>query len=568
MKSIHFLLLCQAMVGASAGNLATLERPTVRVQNGTLGGVFNRHYRQDMFLGIPYAAPPVENLRFNKPAPPSPWVGTKDARSYSAQCLGTSVGLTGFSQKENPEEMDEDCLYLNVVRPAGVGRRRKLAVLVWIHGGGWFEGSASDGRYNGTFLVSSSVKMGKPIVFVSFNYRLGAFGYLSGQEVQKNGIANLGLQDQRQALAWIQENIHSFGGDPKRVTVMGESAGALSIGFHLLAKQGRDEGLFSAAIAQSGSTFTPALSRSAAQQQADFEGVLNVTGCARSKEVLPCLRAIPASKLREASKTLPLSFTPDGNLVPRSALKSLREGKFVRVPLLIGTTRNEGTSFVQQALKEPLNTIEDLATFIQSTWGLGKIPRQILQRLVKLYKKDIKSPAAGLGTVAPNPNSQLGAQYGAATLWMGDMMFTAGRRATNQAWTSFDVPNYSYLFDTVPANLNASTLGVAHFQEIPYAFGNSQAVGWETDPFPSEPILRKKYEELAEIMSRMWISFATTRSPNHHGVQSLNIDWPAYCSENPRNIVFSASKGLSLQSDTWRKQSFDIIFGLSDVGSD
>ncbi|KAF4964894.1 hypothetical protein FSARC_7239 [Fusarium sarcochroum] len=518
MKFASLLLLCEIVLGVSAGILSTLERPIVKVQNGTVSGVFNRHYHQDLFLGIPYAAPPVGDLRLHKPTSPTSWAGTKDARSYSAQCLGTSVGLTGFSQKEDVDAMSEDCLHLNVVRPAGVDRHSKLPVLVWIHGGGWFEGSSSDSRYNGTFLVSTSVNMGKPLVFVSFNYRLGAFGYLSGQEVQKSGIANLGLQDQRQALAWVQENIHSFGGNPKRVTIMGESAGALSIGFHLLAKEGRDDGLFSAAIAQSGSTFTPALSsRSATLQQADFEGVLNSTGCAHSKEGLSCLRAISASALREASKTLPLSFTPDGDLVPRSALRSLRDGKFVRVPLLTGTTRNEGTSFVQQALKGPLNTNTDLAAFIQSTWGLEKILVRILQRLVKLYQRDIKASAAGLGTVAPHPNSQLGAQYGAATLWMGDMMFTAGRRATNQAWTSFGVPNYSYLFDTVPANLNASTLGVAHFQDIPYTFGSTQGVGWETDPFPSEPMLRKEHEELANTMSRMWISFATTHSPNYHG---------------------------------------------------
>ncbi|KAM0420309.1 hypothetical protein ACHAPT_011970 [Fusarium lateritium] len=476
-----FKLLLSWEILLSVGPAAVLARshsaqklPLVKVQNGTLSGAFNSHCNQDFFLGIPYAAPPIDNLRLNRPSPSKPWSGTRKADSYSAQCHGTSAGLAGFSQIESVEAMSEDCLYLNVIRPAGVTKDDKLPVLVWIHGGGWFEGSASDGRYNGTFLVETSVQLGKPLLFISFNYRLGAFGYLSGQQVQKAGIANLGLHDQRQALTWIQENAHSFGGDRTRVTVMGESAGALSIGFHLLA---RDDGLFSAAIAQSGSTFTPALHRSATQQQANFDEVLNATGCAGSTGALSCLRTVPASSSREASKTLALSFTSDGELVPKSALKSLKQGQFVRVPLLIGTNRNEGTSFVQQALRQPVNTNADLQAFIQSTWGLGKIPKSTLQRLAKLYRRDITSPAAGLGPVAADPGPQLGSQYGAATLWMGDMMFSAGRRITNQAWARFRVPSYSYFFDTVTANVNTTTLGVAHFQDIPYTFGNAKRTG-------------------------------------------------------------------------------------------
>ncbi|CAJ0550010.1 Ff.00g099400.m01.CDS01 [Fusarium sp. VM40] len=513
-----FLSLQQGFT-ASAGSLPSRKAPSLRVHNGTLSGTFNSHYNQEFFLGVPYAAPPVGNLRLERPAPPKRWRGTKRADSYSAQCLGTSIGLSGFSQTEHVEDMSEDCLYLNVIRPAGVDKRDKLPVLVWIHGGGFFEGSASDGRLNGTFLVHNSVQMGKPLLFVSFNYRLGAFGYLSGKQVQEAGITNLGLHDQRQALVWIQENIHLFGGDPTQVTVMGESAGAASICLHLLSNGGRNDGLYSAVIAQSGNAFTPALtSRTPAQQQADFDGVLEITGCANSTDALSCLRTIPASLLREASKTLVLSFTPDGELVPRSALQALRKGHFVRVPLLMGTTRNEGTSFVQQALKGPLNTNDDLKVFIQSTWAPNKIPDRQLQRLVKSYQREITEPEAGLGTVAAYPNSELGSQYGSATLWMGDIMFTAGRRFTAQAWASFGVPSYSYFFDTVTANVNATTLGAAHFLEIPYTFGNTRRVGWEKDPFPSDPVLKQKHKVLAKTMSSMWVSFATTHSPNnYHG---------------------------------------------------
>ena len=139
----------------------------------------------------------------------------------------------------------------------------------------------------------------------------------------------------------------------------------------------------------------------------------------------------------------------------------------------------------------------------------------------KLYQSEVNRPSsAGLDNVLPNPGPQLGAFYGKATLWYGDAAFAAGRRIANQKWAEHGTPSYSYFFDTPPANLNSTIFGAAHFQEIPYVFANTEAVGWDTDPFPSEPRKRQKYIKLVEVMSRMWISFVVTGSPNHHRSES------------------------------------------------
>lgn len=187
--------------------------------------------------------------------------------------------------------------------------------------------------------------MGMPIMFASFNYRLGVFGMMTGSAIRRANVTNLGSHDQRQALAWIQENIGAFGGDPSRVTVMGESAGALSIGYHLLAYKGRDDGLFSAAMTQSGGPFSvDPVGRNYTEQEADFELVLNTTGCADSKTPLDCLRGVPAEVLNQPSALLPPYFVVDGQLLPNSSMDSSQDRPFVRPPLLTGTTRNERTS--------------------------------------------------------------------------------------------------------------------------------------------------------------------------------------------------------------------------------
>ncbi|KAI9170559.1 Lipase [Paramyrothecium foliicola] len=482
--------------------------PLVNLKDGTLIGVHNLAYDQDFFLGVPYASPPVGDLRFRRPIPPRPWNGSRVADSYGPWCMGNSIDLAGFSQKLTGN-MSEDCLHLNLIRPARTPPSAKLPVLVWIHGGGFDDGSANDGRSNGTFLVQSSVAMGSPVIFVSLNYRLGVFGMLAGSAIEREGATNLFLHDQRQALTWVQENIGAFGGDASRVTIMGESAGAASVGLHLVAYGGRGDGLFSAAIAQSGGPFTTAPGyRNTTQREDDFRMVLNVTGCAETTDSLTCLRHVAAESIRTAALHVPRSFTIDGDILPEDNVRLLRDGRFVRVPLLIGSTRNEGTSFVQQLMSAPFVTDEDFLAFVLTAWGSPTLPLSVLQAWTRWYQDDIDEPsAAGLGTVDSHPGQEFGPGYGRATLWMGDFMFTAGRRAASQAWAKWGVPSYSYFFDAVPANANPETLGAAHFLEIPYTFGNLEGVGWESNPFPSESRLKAKHRKLAEVMSRMWLSF-------------------------------------------------------------
>ncbi|KAF4463440.1 Lipase 2 [Fusarium albosuccineum] len=226
---------------------------------------------------------------------------------------------------------------------------------------------------------------------------------------------------------------------------MGESAGASSVGFHLLAYGGRDDGLFSAAIAQSGGPLSTLLTiRTASERESDFDMVLQETGCANSTDSLACLRKVPAEVLRQAGQRLPISMAVDGDMVRHSGTQ-LRQGCFVRVPLLIGTTRNEGTSFVQQTAQGPINIEGDFIKVVGGSLGNMAVPKEAIQRWAELYQLEVDAPSdGGLGTVLPNPGVEYGSQYGKTTLWMGDVMFTAGRRHSSQAWADHQVPGYSF----------------------------------------------------------------------------------------------------------------------------
>ena len=321
---------------------ATTNAPTAPTFHGFYTGVHSSHYNQDYFLGIPFAQPPLGDLRFSNPQPlNNTWTGSRPATNYAFECIGYGGDQIGYQQSE-------DCLYLNVVRPSGY-ENESLPLAVWIHGGGYFEGGTSDLRYNLSFIVNNSVAIGKPIMAASIAYRLGPFGFLNGDQIMKEGTTNLGLKDQRLALHWIQQNGAGFGADTSKVTIWGESAGASSVGFHLTAFNGRNDHLFHAAMMESGNPVHYTALNGTEYYQPRYAALVQAAGCQGSSNTLQCLRDVPLFTLNNVLNTTDFNAnwnpTLDGDFVARYQSEQLADGAFVKVPILLGANSDEGTAF-------------------------------------------------------------------------------------------------------------------------------------------------------------------------------------------------------------------------------
>ncbi|KAK2670521.1 hypothetical protein RAB80_012943 [Fusarium oxysporum f. sp. vasinfectum] len=502
-------ILLALITGAVSKPPLLKKPPTVQVKNGTYIGTHSNSYNQDFFLGIPYAQPPVKNLRFNTAQSlNTTWTGKKTANSYSAACIGYGTDNAGY------KNTSEDCLYLNIVRPSE--RRWKLPVLVWIHGGGLVEGSAIDQRYNLSFIVHQSEAIGKPIIGISLNYRLGALGFLNSDEVAKTGNTNLGFKDQRLALRWVQENIPAFGGDPEQVTIWGESAGAFSVGAHLTAFGGRDDRLFRGAIMDSGNPVFYLPVFPAQYFQPSYEALLKMTRCNNSADGLECLRQVPIaelSKVFHASPSLWSGFTPskDGNFIQGSGSELLSKGKFVHVPILIGTNTDEGTYF---ASKDPTpKNISSDAEFISYLQDNQHLPTPFIQEVLRAYPDVPSEGIPGVPTLPASyrPGYPYGSQWRRLAAYCGDSVIIANKRWTSQIWSSAGLDVYSYRFNIVPASIQG-VFGASHVQEIPFAFYNHNGIGYNKENMSpwngtEEPFEDKgaDYAEAARLMSSFWL---------------------------------------------------------------
>jgi len=307
--------------------------PTVKTALGEAAGKWIEGGAEEAFLGLPYAAPPVGELRLKAPQAPSAWKGLRDATKFGARCEQWHIWNDYLFLDSGPSE---DCLYLNVYAPASAKQTSKLPVMVWIHGGGFAAGAGSEPRYTNSGLVS------KGVVLVTINYRLGVFGFLASADLTREGqghAGNYGLLDMAAALRWVQANIAKFGGDPGNVTIFGESAGSFSVNALMVAPEAR--GLFQKAIGESGAFFGNVIAMSPVAERAqrdqawvDSLGVKNLAE----------LRALPPDKVIDAASKKPVTwFSPvvDGQFLTESIPESYAAGRQAHVPAIIGWNRDE-----------------------------------------------------------------------------------------------------------------------------------------------------------------------------------------------------------------------------------
>ncbi|KAI9825943.1 MAG: hypothetical protein M1819_000462 [Sarea resinae] len=517
--AVFFLIHWHCFMTASA--YPTNREPIATLRNGSYRGLHSEGYRQDFFLGVPFAQPPLGDLRLRVPESlNSSWTTARNATEYGPACYGygedTAIGAANY--------VSEDCLTLNIVRPAGYADSA-LPVGVWIYGGGFYEGSSLDQRYNLSFIVEQSVEIGKPFIAVSINYRLQGWGWLYSDKVVEAGVANLGLRDQRLALHWLQENIGAFGGDPQKVTIWGESA------------------LTFAELAQEAWT-----------------NVTEATGCSKAPDKLACLRLVPTEKLNDAFNSTTteddysLYWGPliDGDIVARGGNEQLLDGSFVKVPYILGENSDDGTDF------SPFGLNSD-AEFFEFYQGYD-IDNETLTDLLELYPNDALDdiPASFPGEF----NQTIGLQFKRSATLIGDIAFKAPRRLAAQEWNKYtDAPLYSYRFNAIPNGV-PDYYGVTHWQEVPFMLHNVNGYGFpNVDPpyFGPDPFANRSesYVQLATLMSRMWSSFIYDGNPNFLNQNAPT--WPPYFSESPVNFVFDANVTSHLEPDTYREESIQYL---------
>jgi len=458
--------------------------PTVKVTGGTIAGTAENGV--SVFKGIPYAAPPVGDLRWAPPADVVPWTGTKDATKFSPDCMQAPYDKNSIYYRPL-DATSEDCLCLNVWTAAQPNDKRP--VMVWIHGGALTRGSGATPTYDGANLAK------KGVVLVTINYRLNVFGFYSHTgltaESKHGASGNQGVLDQVAALKWVQQNIAQFGGDPSRVTIFGESAGSWSV--CALMATPLSKGLFHRAIGESGGVFGPMAylkEKKFDQESAESTGAKFAESLGAKD--LAALRALPAEKIMEAFG--PRGNTPtrgivDGWVFPKEVRLIFAGGEQHKVPVIVGSNANEMTTLTPRAMVP--TTLDGLKTYI------GREFKGFETEFAALY------PAASDAEAA---DAFLDASR--------DRAFTWQMRTWAREMTKAEVPAYLYFFTRIPPVGDHAYNRAFHAAEIAYAFGNLDPTRGYTD----------QDRALSDAMSSYWVNFATTGDPNGDG---LTI-WPAH----------------------------------------
>ncbi|KAJ5355803.1 Carboxylesterase type B [Penicillium concentricum] len=479
-----FLYICSLISLASASTVVDLGYASYEGRTLSSGVT--------QWLGMRFAAPPVGELRFAAPQDPLSVKGIQQAIEHGSICIPTA----GSEGRAVPEGTSEDCLFLDIYAPTTAEKSKKLPVYFFIQGGG-FAGNAN-ANYNGTGLINAS---GNNMVVVTFNYRVGPYGFLAGQEVEKGASLNNGLKDQRKALKWVQKHISKFGGDPKHVVIGGDSAGAASITLMLSAYGGRDDGLFVAAAAESQS-FGHMLNIS--ESQFAYDALATATACDSSQNTLACLRNLDVNALQQKNVNRPypgakgkplFQYGPtiDEDLVADYTYRLFHEGKFIKVPVIFGDDTNEGTTFVPKSTA----SVDAADTFIRNQFP--SIKQAHISRINSIYLTENQTETFP-GT---------GSYWRPASTAYGEMRYICPGIDMSSVYAAAGVPSWNYHYAVQdPAN-ESSGMGTYHTVEVnaiwgPTNTGNNQA--------PASYYTTNA--EIVPMMQGYWTSFITSLDPN------------------------------------------------------
>ncbi|KAK1516538.1 lipase 2 [Colletotrichum abscissum] len=547
-------MLLLLLAGLSGG--LCQKAPQVQTRNGSYTGVHLPLLNQDYFLGMPFAQPPVQGpLRFSPPASlNTSWTGSRDATQFGNICYGygndnNRLAALGF-------KISEDCLSINVARPSNY-TDQSLPVAVYIYGGGYFQGGSADPRLNFSSIIRDSVAAGKPIIGGSkIGTKLGTREVVAVEVLDETFSANSSV-----------ENIAAFGGDPTKVTIFGNSAGAGSVGAQLLAYNGRDDGLFRGAISQSGapagfSPFSPFLD--VAKWDEVYENITVGIGCSTT-DALNCLRNVPIEVLNAVVNSTATSGASyglvqvfDGDFVADAPGAQLAKGNFVKVPYIIGHNTDEGSAFIpgnnfDNATFYPTSKIDTDEQFRDYIASL-KANETVASRVFDIYRQNATDQA--LATYPDDLGAELGYQYKRAVTLAGDSNIIAPTRYTAQMWAAYNVPLYKYRWDVIVSGL-PRYIGATHAKEIFFVFDDQSRDDYDVWPLQDKP---QSFSELASIMATAWASFVATGDPNSNG--SVNgTNWPLY-NEFKENFVFTGNVTSHVENDDTREQEISFLSSL------
>ncbi|MDM9382352.1 carboxylesterase family protein [Chlorogloeopsis sp. ULAP01] len=500
----------------SSGSNAQMDGKRVKIEPGVIEGAVSGDVLS--FKGIPYAAPPVANLRWRSPQPVQPWKGVRKAIQYGNDCVQQPIpGDAGASGSTR----GEDCLVLNVWRPANIKSGQKLPVMVWIHGGGFLNGAASVPFFDGSQFARQGV------ILVGINYRLGRMGFFAHPALSAENhrpLANYALLDQLAALKWVQKNIEAFGGDPNQVTIAGESAGGISV-VHLLTWPAA-RGLFHRAAVLSGGgrsyivqhrKLKEAISSLPSAEESGIEFAKSVGISDTGAAGLKALRALPAEKVNgemsmEALLKLPPSYAGgpvnDGDVVTAQPEQNILRGNIAKVPLMIGTTGDDLAADYPPDRTRPLNFFGSDA-----------------ERARRLYDPEGKLPT-----------DQLAFRIAI------DMTMHEPARFVARQMTARGTPSWLYRFDYVVDSLRPKVTSAPHAGELSFMFDQMDK------RYSSE--LTNRDRAIAKTFHQYFVNFAKNGDPNGAGLPS----WPKFDPAKFDLMMFNMDGQAKMQPDPWRER--------------